>query len=511
MISRSRRHFVKTIVLGSGALAFTGCQNARPPAGQQDLHHTLLSENFEACHQVRDGHQFEVPRASRRVEVAVIGGGPSGLIAAYRLGNRDVVLLEKESIVGGNARIDSWNGIPYAAGAISTAGNSPCMKLFAELGLQPQVIRRAGTKRSYIVNGKLYTDIWRDGLEDLHAAPTRRRVMESRQQLLDLDLSARKIELDRVTLASLLEPYGADVIGWYNDLLAWFGGTCEDYSGYAGTLLARSQMGHNLSLLYPERAEPEVNYTFPGGLAIAALALARKIEESGPQRVITGAVVYRVAHDGDDVEVSYLHGGVPNTIRTSVAIVATPKFIARHIVADLPAGQKAAMARFRYVPFLVGGVCTVGRVSDTVETARVLRGPIANLRASGPGGAHEVYRCEAPLKKHMRRQVLTDDYILRLGNEMVDCFDGAFPGARERIQEVRIWRRGHNWYLPVPGMSSEFQPEAARPFRRILFANADSAGEISEFGWALVAAERAVEEAEALLRPARETTAPVGA
>ena len=511
MISRSRRNFVKTVVLGSGALAFAGCQNERPPAGQQDLRHTLLSENFEACHQVRDGHRFEVPRASRRVEVAVIGGGPSGLIAAYRLRDRDVVLLEKESTLGGNARIDSWNGIPYAAGAISTAGNSPCMKLYEELGLQPLVIRRA-RGRPYLVNGKLYTDIWQDGLEDLHAAPTRRRVRESRQQLLDLDLSARKTELDRVTLASLLEPYGADVIGWYNDLLAWFGGTCEDYSGYAGTLLARSQMGHNLSLLYPERVEPEMNYTFPGGLAVAALALGRKIDEGGPQRIVTGAVVYRVAHDGDDVEVSYLHQGVPNTIRASVAIVAAPKYIARHVVADLPAGQKTAMSRFRYVPFLVGGVCTDGRVSDTVETARVLRGPIANLRTSGPGGAHEVYRCEAPLKKHMRPQVLTDEYIQRLATEIVECFDSSFPGARQRIQEVRIWRRGHNWYLPIPGMSTQFQPEAARPFRRILFANADSAGEISEFGWALVAAERAVEGAEALLRSrAREITSGMGA
>ncbi len=88
-----------------------------------------------------------------------------------------------------------------------------------------------------------------------------------------------------------------------------------------------------------------------------------------------------------------------------------------------------------------------------------------------------------------------------LGDQIVGVFETAFPGSRPHIEEVRIWRRGHNWYLPVPRMSTEFQPAAAQRFKRILFANADSVGEISEFGWAMVAAERAVDDAEKLLRP----------
>jgi hypothetical protein len=305
--------------------------------------------------------------------VAIVGGGPSGLICAYRLRDRDIVLIEKEPVVGGNARTDTWQGIPYAAGAITTAGNSPCMKLYEELGLQPEPMRRPSGARPYMVDGKLYRDIWQDGLDDLVTAPVRRRVLESRKMLLDLDLTARKTELDRVTLASVLAPYGQEVKTWYNDLLAWFAGTCDDYSGYAGVLLARSQMGHDLSVLYPERTSGEKSYTFPGGLAVAARALGQKIEQSGPNRLITDAVVYRISHEGDGVAISYLHGQVPVTIRASVAIVAAPKFIARHIIADLPAGQKEAMGRFRYAPFLVAGVCTNARISTTVETARVLR------------------------------------------------------------------------------------------------------------------------------------------
>ena len=511
-MNSTRREFVRTVVLGGGAVYFPGCgtnssttTSASSPQAGTDIHRTLLSEKFEACHHVRDGGRFEVPPSSRRVEVAIIGGGPSGLICAYRLRDRDIVLIEKEPIVGGNARTDIWQGIPYAAGAITTAGSSPCMKLYEELGLQPEPMRRSGGARPYVVDGKLYSDIWQDGLDSLVTASVRRRVLESRQMLLELDLTARKTELDRVTLASVLAPYGPEVKDWYNDLLAWFAGTCDDYSGYAGALLARSQMGHDLSVLYPERASSDKSYSFPGGLAVAARALGQKIEESGPNRLISDAVVYRIAHERDGVAISYLHGPVPVTIRASVAIVAAPKFIARHIVADLPAGQKEAMGRFRYTPFLVAGVCTRARISSTVQTARVLRAPIANLRDASPGGERQLFRCEAPLQARFRPQVLADQYIRLLGDRIVGVFEAAFPGSRPHIEEVRIWRRGHNWYLPVPHMSTGFQPAAARRFKRILLANADSVGEISEFGWAMVAAERAVDDAESLLRPSRQT------
>jgi len=506
-VKRNRREFVRTVVLGSGALCLPACRTGNAAAtsplssaASADPHRTLISEKFEACHQVRDGKRFEIPASSRRTEVAIIGGGPSGLICAYRLRHRDVVLIEKEPVVGGNARTDTWQGIPYAAGAITTAGNSPCMKLYDELGLQPQPMRRAGGARPYVVGGKVYRDIWQDGLDDLVTPSVRRRVLESRQMLLDLNLAARKAELDRMTLAGLFAPYGPEVKAWYDDLLAWFGGTCDDYSGYAGVLLARSQMGHDLSVLYPERTSAETSYSFPGGLAVAARALGQKIEESGPNRLISDAVVYRITHEGDGVAISYLHGQVPVTIRASVAIVAAPKFIARHIIADLPAAQKEAMGRFRYVPFLVAGVCTNARISTTVETARVLRAPIANLRDASSGGERQLFRCEAPMQARLRAQVLTDKYLRLLGDQVVGVFDAAFPGSRQHIEEVRIWRRGHNWYLPVPHMSTGFQPAAARRFKRILFANADSVGEISEFGWAMVAAERAVDDAEQLLR-----------
>ena len=83
--------------------------------------------------------------------------------------------------------------------------------------------------------------------------------------------------------------------------------------------------------------------------------------------------------------------------------------------------------------------------------------------------------------------------------DIASYFESIFPGARRQIAEIRIWRRGHNWYIPVPRMMSEIQPLASRPLGRIFFANADSLGAISEFGWALAAADKAVRSVEKTL------------
>jgi hypothetical protein len=377
------------------------------------------------------------------------------------------------------------------------------MGLYHELGLEPQVMRHSGGKRPFVVGSKVYADVWTEGIEDLYSPPIRQRILDARQELLKLNVTGRRRELDGVTLASLLDKYGTEVKGWYNDLLAWFGGTCEDYSAYAGVLLARSQMGHDLSLLYPERTEPDSSYSFPGGLAEAALALGRKIDESGAGRIVNDAVVYRVTNERDGVSVSYLQGAQPITVLASVVIFAAPKFIARHVIIDLPQDQREAIGRFKYIPFLVCGVCTRSVISRTLRSARVLRAPIANLRDASPATDRQLFRCEAPLPATLRPQVLTEEYIQALADRIAEVFDRTFPGSRSEIAEVRIWRRGHNWYLPIPGMSTELQPTAARPFQRIIFANADSVGEISEFGWALVAADQAVERAAKLLRSKR--------
>ena len=81
-MSPNRRDFIKFVVAGSVA---AGCPvdlslvaQAQTPASP-----TLDSEQNTICHQVRDGKVFSRPPASAKHDVVIVGGGVSGLTAAY--------------------------------------------------------------------------------------------------------------------------------------------------------------------------------------------------------------------------------------------------------------------------------------------------------------------------------------------------------------------------------------------------------------------------------------------
>src|SRR5579864_8631211 len=100
----SRRRLLAGLLGGSAGL-LAGCQPRErllPPAGE------VLAPNFSIGHRIRDGFRPR-PAANRwqETDVVVIGGGVSGLAAAWRLhraGLERFVVLELEAMPGGSSR-----------------------------------------------------------------------------------------------------------------------------------------------------------------------------------------------------------------------------------------------------------------------------------------------------------------------------------------------------------------------------------------------------------------------
>src|SRR5947208_15587949 len=114
-MTANRRDFIKFVVAGSIA---AGCPlDVALLAEQAGSHPAVDGEENRICHQVRDEKIFTRPPVSAHHDVVIVGGGVSGLTAAYLLRQRDFLLLEKESHGGGNAFLMEYQVSAYATGA----------------------------------------------------------------------------------------------------------------------------------------------------------------------------------------------------------------------------------------------------------------------------------------------------------------------------------------------------------------------------------------------------------
>jgi hypothetical protein len=129
----TRRDFLKFVVVGSVA---AGCPANHSLLGAESGPKPQLDgDHFAICHEVRDGQQFDKPAVSSHHDVVIVGGGVSGMSAAYFLRGRDFLLLEKEPHWGGNAYLEEYQGQGFATGSAFDEKDTASEKLAREIGL----------------------------------------------------------------------------------------------------------------------------------------------------------------------------------------------------------------------------------------------------------------------------------------------------------------------------------------------------------------------------------------
>jgi oxygen-dependent protoporphyrinogen oxidase len=512
-MSANRRDFIKFVVAGAmtaGCPIDLSLVVAQAGDSQKDHSTDVDGEDNRICHQVRDGKVFTRPAASARHDVVIVGGGVSGLSAAYRLQQHDFLLLEKEPHWGGNAYAMEYEGTMYATGSAFLTKDEHAYPFSKEIGLEPLPIN---SPDGSIIRGEFVADTWGRGLNQLpYPASVREGFVKFKKEMLAINVEKRSKELFGKPLSDFLKGYPAELKQWWDNYgpSNWGATSGDTAAGLA--ILSLQEMA--------EESGTDNRYTWPGGLGAVTKKLTDILLPKHKDRMQTGATTVAVVTEKEDVQVTYMQAGELKTVGAKAVIMATPKFITRRIVDGLPQGQSDAMHQIRYIPYPVVNLifdkpvfnhgydtwCPGNTFTDFIVADWVVQ------KQPDYKQKFNILSCYTPMKEEDRSQLLTDAGARKVAEDVLGDFQKLMPGMKVDPVEVHIYRRGHPMYMSTPGLYMQVQPLARHPLDRVFFANTDSEGPESTTDSGIRAAQRAVKQVEARLagRPMQKEKAVAG-
>ncbi len=529
MTSRGRRDFLRTVA----AAALTGCGGgAKPslPPGE------LSGPDLDLGHRLRDG-RLPAPETTRRTGVVIVGGGISGLSAAWQLartGVDDFLLLELEAEPGGNARAGRSPLTAYPLGAHYLPLPGPrarhVRELLAELGVlqgDPGAARPAYDERYLCATPQ--ERIYRHGLWEEGLLPQRGLEPGERAQqqaflarmhelkaargrdgravfALPMEFSSRDpawLALDRLSFAQWLADSGftAPTVRWLADYACRddYGMSVADTSAWAGLHYFACRDGEAAN------ASGDTVLTAPEGNAWLARGLARRAGE----RILTGSLAWRIAENKHGIAVDLLRDGRSQRIEARALIWAAPLFLLPRLWPELPAPLRQAALAGDYAPWLVANLHLAGWPEehhgappawDNVLYDSPGLGYVTAthqlLRRHLPGTVLTCYRALHDATPAAGRRLLLETPRAAWAEAILCELEMVHPDIRRLATRLDVFRHGHAMRRPVPGSLWGEERRRLTAFRhpRIMLAHADLSG-FSLFEEAqyrgVVAAERA--------------------
>lgn len=468
------------------------------------------------------------PRATEHVEVAVIGGGISGLSAAYLLRRFNPVVFELRDRFGGSAQGEHWDGSPYSLGGAYVITPDPGTNLhtlYHNINLHQQV-RVDNDDLTVELNGEVLADFMKGAgfpPEDLPGLEAYLQVLNQMANvsypdvpfdqpwMQALDLKTFKNDIEQ-QMGVPVPPLLASAIQAY--CYSSFGAGWEEISAASGwNFLAAEVFGR---------------WVFPGGNAYMADRLweelslldAKTPPGCTPKHIRGGcrAVDVRMAPSGR-VHVTYRdRNGRGRALEAERVVMACSKHIAKHMLHNIEHLDPAKLAAMdiEYRAYVVVNVLLdqeippefydifllrdgqfphdVGEAREYFYSTDVLDGSFTPSHLPPAPGPRNVLTFYWPLSYPQGRfEIILHDPFERFAEAFAaQLRDEVLPllGMPESaVREIRLTRWGHAMPLAEPGFIASGKPqELLRPFEgKVYFVNQDN--------WALPAVENCVIDA----------------
>jgi len=442
-------------------------------------------------HRLRDGTLAPASGSARTVPIVIIGGGIAGLSAGWELqrrGVKDFVILELESVAGGNARSgqNEISAYPWAAHYVPVPGKSTTLvrELFEELG----VLRDGAWEERYLCfspQERLFSHgEWHEGIEPEFALDVAGRAEFARFDELIAEHRAsgaftipmeagvrRDSPLDRMSMAAWLAAHDLEspAMRWYIDYACR-----DDYGALAANTSAWAGIHYFASRPHDEQGP----LTWPEGNGWIAKRLVARLAE----QIRTGEPVVRAERDGHRWRVF-----TPRAAYVADSVIfAAPTFLAPHIVPELATRRPALV----YSPWF-----TANLTLDRLPRDRGQGAPLSwdNVIYGSPSLGY-VDATHQSLRTHSERAVWTYYWSLaelspEAGRRALarwawrDCvekiltdLERAHPDIRECVSRVDVMRLGHAMVRPAVGFLGVTREAASLALPGLYLAHSDLSG-----------------------------------
>jgi protoporphyrinogen oxidase len=467
----------------------------------------------EFGHLLRADARAQPTGAEQRVGTVIVGAGPAGLSAAWRLsrlGDRDFVVLDLEKQPGGTSAFGTDGVCPYPWGAhyvpVPSSENPGLVALLAEMGGLSDARAPRGARRALVraPEERIFADgAWYEGLvprsrtspddtveiarfsaEMARLAGVRdgsgRRAFTLPLALCSDDASL--VDVDRQSAAEWLrrKGYRSEVLRWLVDYACR-----DDYGLRLEQTSAWAMLFYYASRVPTPDTKAAPLLTWPEGNGHIVRHLTKVVGD----RLKLGQLATRVHADASRVVVDVADAS-SRSVRRIVAdhaVLAVPRFVAARILgtAGVPALETDG---FSYGAWMVANLHLRERPGS--------RGfPFAwdNVLYDSPSlgyvvATHQTLRDLGPTIWTYYQPMQDDDpatgrrRLLELGHrEIADAvvadLGRAHRGLEDAIERLDVWRWGHAMVRPVPGFIwGRARREASRPRGRVHFAHTDLSG-----------------------------------
>lgn len=506
---------VPRLLAPSWAMASLGC-DAPPKATALELDGELGGADLRSGHRLRDAFQAGLWQnaPTRRVKVAIVGGGPAGFSAAWQLRRRgidDVHLFELESAIGGTSLSGRSEVSAYPWGAhylpLPAASHRSLVELLQEMDALEGFDARGepiGAESLLVREPEervFYRGYWYRGLypyagaspDDLQELERFRKELDRLAVLRDgagrpafcLPLSQASDDselyaLDRLTAEQWLheQGYRSERLRWLVDYACR-----DDYGLRASETSAWAALFYWAARIRGPGAQTADLLTWPEGNA----ALVEHLRRRAGARIEKERLACRIESDGEGATLHLLDTRNERTLKVVAdrCIIAIPRFIARRIVAALADQEDEG---FRYGPWLVANLHLAGRPRargfgacwDNVLHDSPSLGYIEATHQRGRDFGSTVWTYYLPLadeEPNAARARLEQTPLQSWQEAIVEDLERAHPELRRHLRRLDVHRWGHAMVQPRPGFVSGLaRRQAQRPLARVHFAHSDLSG-----------------------------------